>query len=770
MKLYQGLQYQELLERIAQNCVFSKGREAVLTTVPVFKRLAIDKSCKQTREALDCVLKYGTLPFEGIRDIEEGLKAALRDSICSVQDLLNVVDHERGLISMQNYMKKVELPVVELQELIDSFMSHPDISKKIESCISSYGEVMDSASPELASIRRRLKRVEAELSREAQKFISSHNSKLMDSIVASRNNRIVVLAKIAEKNSLGGFIHGESASGQTAYVEPACLVALNNEKQVLFSAQEEEIERILFECSQKVKEGANHYLDNLMTMALLDGIFAKANFGKTYDGIVAELTENKELLFKNARHPFIDPKQVVANTYRIQDPTRLLLITGPNTGGKTVSLKVIGLFVLMTYSGIPVCADEAQVPFFDEVYLDLTDDQSIEASLSTFSAHISKLTQITDHVTSQSLVLLDEIGSGTDPKEGESLAIAVLDDLRSRGCMIVATTHYGRLKSYGKKHADILLASVHFDVEKMTPTFRYMEGLTGQSNALTIARRFGLKQSILERAEQLKQSARSTEDELIEKLESQIMETQQLQQELSQKLQKTQLLEKELKQAQDTWIMQKENMLDKAQLEAQEYVEKIRMEADLYFEEMKQQVQIKPHEYNDFKQKLTELDPIQEESDSLDTHPFKIGDAVSLQNSNQIGQVISFSNGKAIIEVNGLKITARETQMRHRVAPEKKVPAKNQTISHVKPQITMECNLIGMRVDEAVTVFEKYMDDAILASLPTVRIIHGSGTGALRNAIQARLKKRKDVEFRMGGQGEGGVGATVVTFISRKKL
>lgn len=768
MNQYLGLQFEDILSRISQYCSFSLGKQELMNTVPSFSELKIRLECKRTKEALDCTIRYSSMPFSGIKDITNPLSVALKDGVCSGMDLIDIVDHERGLVGVLNYMRKVELDTPCLNELCNALHLHPEIARKIESCISPYGEVLNSASPRLASIRKRLRNIDSELMSTAQNFISANSSRLMDSIVATRNNRIVVLAKISEKNSLGGLIHGESASGQTAYVEPACLLPLNNEKQSLISEEQEEVERILFECSQTVKDGARHYLDNLQTLAVLDALFAKARFGKEENGMIPELSKNQELYFKFARHPFIDPAKVVANTYTLKDPIRVLLITGPNTGGKTVSLKLIGLFVLMTYSGIPVLAEEAIVPFFDEVYLDITDDQSIEQSLSTFSAHISKLAHITSKATKKSLVLLDEVGSGTDPKEGESLAIAILNDLRQKGCMTLATTHFGRLKTYGKRHKDILLASVQFDMETMAPTFRYIEGLTGQSNALSIARRFGLKESILKEAQFLKQQSKSTEDELIEKLETQILEAEAKNEEIQKKLAELKEIENSLRKEKDALAMNRENIMDKARIEAEKAVEEIRVEAELYFEEIKERAQeIKPHEINQFRKKLDTLVKTEEEIEEV-YRPFAIGDTVSLKNSMQIGKIISGSNGKFIIEVNGMKITAKEDQLRHREKVAEKKKPKNRHIVHTKPQVSMECNLIGLRVDEALEVYEKYMDDALLAGLGSVRIIHGVGTGALRTAIWNRLKKRKDIEYRVGGQGEGGVGATVVTFVSRK--
>ncbi len=765
MKAYQGLQLEELLHKIANYCFFSKGKEHLLSTTPTMHRLEIIRRNKQTKEALECVIRYGTMPFDGIRDIDSILQVALRDGICSGYDLLQVLDHERGLMSLRNYLSKVEFDVALLMELAHSLVSNQQVADKITSCIDKFGEVVDHASPQLSSIRKRLRKIEGELSKEAQKFIASNASKLMDTIITTRNNRYVVLAKISEKNALGGFVHGESASGQTAYIEPASLLPLNNEKQSLISQEIEEVQRILLECSQCLKSVAHSYLDNLETLALLDSLFAKAQYGKEVDGIMATISDKQELLLKQARHPFIDRKEVVANTYRMNQDTKVLLISGPNTGGKTVSLKCVGLFVLMSYCGIPIGCDEAIIPFYDEVFMDLTDDQSITNSLSTFSAHISKLAMITNHVTSQSLVLLDEIGSGTDPKEGESLAIAILNDLRLKKCMCIVTTHYGRLKAYGKKHHDILLASVHFDVEAMRPTFKFIEGLSGQSNAFTIAKRYNLKESILKEAEFLKQQQKTTEDELIEKLELQVLQQEENNIALQQELEEISALKLKLLKQEEAFISHKERLMDKAKEEASEYIQQIKLEAELVFENLKQAQAIKPHQYNAFKQEIEGL--VEEEIEQSEDKDFNVGDAVSLKNSHQLGEIISINNNKVMVDVNGMKITTKKENLVHRIVQQKKHKKTLKSIDHIKPKVALECNLIGLRVEEALVVFEKYMDDALLAGLGQVRIIHGVGTGALRTAIHERLKKRKDVTYRLGGQGEGGVGASVVSFVSK---
>ncbi len=767
MERYVGLQFDELLTKVASYCAFSKGKELVLNTQPSFQRLMISQRCAQSQEALQCVFRYGTMGFDGIRDIEQMLSMAGRDGTCSAYDFLHVLDHERGLQSIQNYMSKVEENIPILRELVGLLIQNPKLVSQIESCITPYGDVKDSASPLLMSIRKRLSTIDADLNKEAQRFISKHASQLMDTVVTQRNNRIVVMAKISEKNALGGIVHAESASGQTAYVEPTCLLHLNNEAQSLISAQIEEVERILYELSQALKEHAHSYTTNMETLALLDSIFAKARYGKDVNGIVANLSDQKQLYFKLARHPFIDAKEVVANTYTMKDPIHLLMISGPNTGGKSVSLKIIGLFVLMTYCGIPVLAEEASVPYFDDVFMDLTDDQSIEQSLSTFSAHVSKLAHITRCATSRSLVLLDEIGSGTDPKEGESLAIAVLNFLRRKHCMSVVTTHYGRLKAYGKKHDDILLASVQFDMELMRPTFKFIEGLSGSSNAFSIAKRFNLSEEIVKEAIHLRSQVKSSEDELIEQLERQVQAQLEVNQALDLKLKEANEYAEKLKSEYAAVELKKAKLIEAAQLEAKQLVEDIQLQASIYMDELKQVQDVKLHTYNEFKAKTSGLimddnQPLPEEVE------FKVGMSVSLTSSNQVGKILSIQQDKVVVDINGMKITTKKNKLvaRKQVETKKRTTSKN--IVHTKPRVTMECHLIGMRVEEALVAFEKYMDDALLSNLNQVRIIHGVGTGALRTAIHERLKRRKGVEYRLGGQGEGGVGATVVTFVTKK--
>lgn len=771
MMEYNALEFEQIKQQVAEHCSFSLGKELISELVPVFGTLHASTQTKRSKDALTLCVKYGPMPFHGIKDIRLACSAALKDGTLTAQELISCADHVRGISSIVHYMSKAEGVYEAIKELTDSLVCPNAVQNKIESTIGPYGDVLDSASPKLRSIRKQRIQTEAELNKEAQRFVSQNSSKLQDSIITMRNDRIVVIAKISEKNSFGGIQYGESSSGQSAYVEPGCLIELNNKRQSLAFAEQEEIERVLHECSQVVKLHAEDMLSNLETLAVLDACFAKAEWGRARNGIMAELTTDRVIRIHQGRHPLIDPKKVVANNYHLGPEQKMLLITGPNTGGKTVSLKILGLFVLMSCCGIPVTADEAVLPFIDDLFVDIGDDQSIMASLSTFSAHLSKLNEITRHASKKSLVLLDELGSGTDPKEGEALAVSVLDDLRLKGCMTIATSHYGGIKMYGRNHDEVLLASVQFDLKTMSPTFRYIEGVSGHSNALQIARRFGLKESILMQAEQILSSSKSTEDELLEKLDQQIQEAASERLALAQLREELEAKQRQLDHEKSLLDAKREMILEQAKDKAKEMLEDIELQAELFLEELKEsKEEVKQHQINQFHQNIRSLKPEEEQIETTDDHVFAVNDSVMMKGSSQIATIVSISGNNVTLSLGGLRVRSKLDQLKYVAkAPQQKkktvvssrIPLKKTT------SFSMECNLIGLRVYEAMEVMDKYLDDALVHHMSTVRIIHGAGTGALRNAVHEKLRRRKDVAFRLGGQGEGGVGATVVTFVSK---
>ncbi len=767
MSLETSLELNVIKEQIRNLCSFSLGQKEIDETEPVYEPLRIRLMNAQIRNALDATYKYGPMPFSGIRDIRELLKNAKKGRILTAQECSLELSVIRGIVSIHNYRKELtDVNHESLDDLIESLVIHKSCENRLKQCINEYGEIKDDATPELFSLRRALSRVDGEIADAVNRFKATHSASMVDDIVTYRGGRALVLVKASDKNAFGGLIYGDSASGQASYIEPPMLIAVNNKKQQLLSQEADEMQRILSICSKEIGKIAEEEIANLETCALLDALFAKAQWGVKHDAIAATLTNEKTISILKARHPLIDPEKVVPNSYHLSDPYRILLITGPNTGGKTVSMKIIGLFTLMTYCGIPVTAEACTLPYFDHVFADIGDDQSVVSSLSSFSAHVSKLADTSRNATGNSLALLDEIGSGTDPREGEALAIAVLNELRERGTMVVATTHYNRLKSYGKRHDDILIASVQFDMEKLEPTYHFMEGFTGQSNALEVAERYGLPKSVVNYARFLKDQAKTQEDELMERLEKQLNETETKNQKLDAKLKEISAYQKQLEKERIELQKERDELHEHAEEEAQKYIDQARREADDVLRNIRQmQNNAKFHEVLKERQKLSKKEDVQEPVETSN-HEFEVGDTVEIRSSGQVARIEEIRKKDIIISMNGREMRVKANQIRPslRVIPKIKAePVMSVSGSSIMSSMPIECNLIGLHVDEAMDKMQSYMDSAKVHRLKSFRIIHGDGSGALRKAVHSALAKDHSVDsYRLGMPQEGGTGATVV--------
>ncbi len=758
------LQYDLILDEIAKNATFSLGREHIHALKPSNSLLWIQRENKRTQLAMECERLYGPLPMPGMTNISESLVKASKDQTLDFEELINVARFTHSVMGVQTYFKSAELDLSDLEDLISALDVNLDLAKKIERCFSPSNEMLDNASKELYAIRQKLRKKNSERTAKIQNFISSNASKLTESISTIRNDRVVVLAKNSDKNTLGGIIHGESASGLSAYVEPPLFIQLNNEISELMYHETQEIEKICFELSQAIKPYVSIYSSSLDTMALLDSHFARAIYGNKNGGICASVNEEKVLYLKDARHPLIDPKEVISNTYRLDKDHSMILITGPNTGGKTVSLKVIGLSCLMAYSGIPLWVDEAIIPLFDEIFVDIGDDQSIQQSLSTFSSHLTKLIEVTDKATANSFVLLDELGGGTDPVEGESLAIAILDHLRNKSVSTVATTHYTRLKQYAMQRDDVLIASVQFDMEKMQPNYKYVEHLPGQSFAFEIAKRFGLNENILNQAIENRENAKSLAEKQLEKVEHQMATLYQKEEELKALEEKLLSDKEQVEKAKDVYINYKDELYLKAQDELKDFISDKEDEVLNIIDDLK-----KEHKQNlqSAKSSLEQIQSISPQSEEDHLESVKVGQWVKLRISNQIGQVVE-AKKRIYVSINGIRMEVKLEDLQAASAPikKKKFTVKTAPIASVPHEI----NCIGLRVDEALPLIDQYLDDCILAKYPFCRIIHGHGTGTLRSAVHNFLNKASFVEsYRLGDQGEGGHGATVVYFKGHTK-
>lgn len=769
---YRSIDFDTVKEQIAEGCSFELGARLIKDTRPQFHTLWIQRELQRCREAIAVYRVQLSFPNDDLLDITPWLTRSQKNSTLRPNELKGISTFLLTCERVKRFLADTPSAYLELHDLQNALQKHDRLRKHIDACISSEGDVYDHASEKLAALRREQLAVAGSIAQEARRFVASHASILMDTITAIRNERTCVLVKVSEKNSVRGIIHGESASGQAVYVEPASLVTLNNRLQSIKGEEEQEVERILRKLSEEVKEEANTLFADLDTMSILDALFAKAKWCVKRDGCVAELDEKSHHLWmKEARHPLIDDQKVVANTYEMKEDIHCLLISGSNTGGKTVTLKTIALFLTMTHAGFPILCEEARIPFFHAIYLDVGDQQSIQESLSTFSSHLSRLSIIAEQADAHSFVVLDELGSGTDPNEGECLAIAILEALLKQNAVVIASTHFAKVKAFANTRDDILLSSVAFDMDTMMPTYQYMEGVSGQSNAFAIASRYHLRKEIVDRAKELKQQGQSDAQTLMERLEENAAEMELEKQALHARLDEIQQLRSNLQKEKENFHRQQEKALEKAMEEAHARYEEQLAQAQAIIDDLrKMNADHKPHEVAQKLHDLRQLQPlVDEEAPVKPQETIEKGDYVQISSLNYHGEVLSVNKNKASVLANGMKMNVSINDLCKIDRPKCERSEKSYKKS-VRASFSLECNVIGMHVDEALAVVDKYLDNAILNRASSVRIIHGMGTGALRKAIHNYLKKHVKVEsFRMGGQGEGGLGATVVELKQKGK-
>lgn len=760
---YRSLELDRILDQVAQEAAFSSSKKAILEANPVFQELHWQRKLQYLKESMAMIQEAGEPIFFFRKDMRQSFLQAKKGGLLNGSQLFDVAQFFGLVQSMIQYHQSIKEAKKEtIQDLFSSLIPFLTLEKQLRNTVSPEGEVLDSASASLRNIRSSLARLELSIAHTAQEFVSRHSDKVVDGLITMRGNRTLVLVKASYKNSFGGYVYGDSASGLASYIEPSALVSLNNQRLSLFDQEEEEIARILKEMSALVKQVADQSLANLDSLEEIDQIFAKASWSLKKEACVPLLTREARLYLEKVRHPLIDPKKVVANTYTLEANQHLVLITGPNTGGKTVSLKVIGLSILLSACGIGVLANQAILPMVDEVFVDIGDDQSVVASLSSFSAHMSKQAQILSEVTQNSLVLLDEIGNGTDPKEGEALAISILNHLREVGCMTFATTHYDRLKAYGKRHSDIVLASVLFNSETLLPTYHYCQGLTGSSNAFAVADRYGLPKSIVKYARSLKEQAKSQEDHLIEELDRQRLALDQEKESFQKEREVFLTRYKELHQKEEALRLKEEKFEKEKEQVLQATLRKYEKEAKEIVEALKNK-DLKYHEALTLKKQLS----IQEEPvETEDKKPFLVGDAVELLSSKQVARIIKVEKKRITIDLNGKSYQVKPSQLRHSLRQLPKKPKESvfvQTGSLFQQSVSSEVNLIGLTVEEAMRQFGDYLDRVKMAHLHQIRIIHGDGSGKLRTAVHKRLDQLEMVDsYRLGMPNEGGTGATVV--------
>lgn len=761
-ELNHAIDFDKVLSQFAAKTSFSLSRQRIEQALPSQDLFMIREQLDLVRDSIEFFREGSTLSLQGCSDIEESVRKSEKQMTLQPKELAEISLFLSTCHRVINALQDTDLD--KLKEYSNSMERVHDLQMAIDSCIDLSGAIKEDASAELIHCRNQLMDIRKTLNERTRDFIKKHNASLMESLTTSIQGRVCVLVKAGDKNAFGGMIHGQSQSGLAFYVEPSSFVPLNNQIQMILSKIEMEKARICQELSMFVKRNSQSLLSDLETMTLLDVAFAKAKWCLEKDGVVPQIQKRDHtLILENAGHPLIDPKKVVRNTYRLQNEQKALMITGPNMGGKTVTLKTIGLFVALAHAGFPVAAHRALIPYYDSMWFTIGDQQSIENDLSTFSSHIQSLSKICSQSNQNSFVLLDEIGNGTDPQEGSALAIAILDHLIQKGCTVLTSTHFNALKSYGKTNAAILVASMQFDEKTLKATYHYIPGVSGASYAFSIARQYHLDASILEKAQAIKEANKDQNSQELEKLERLQNEVEQEKEKFDQLIQKAHQLQREAASQKQKWEKAKkrfdqeyESRLETLLQEKEEQMEKL-------YEEMRQAQQIKPHQRAKYLRDMDALRLNQAEGD--ETESFSVGDYVQIENLSTHGEIIELRKKEAMVLANGMKLKVKTNGLKKIRRPKvQQIPqSQREHTDKTFSSVPLELNIIGCRVEEGLRALDHYLDQCVAHHVKQVRIIHGMGTGRLRNAVLADLKKHPAVKSTAsGGPREGGLGATIV--------
>lgn len=790
-KYLKALELDKILEMLAQETCCESARNLALSIEPETDVDEVIRSLKRTDDAFNLTLRFGTPSFIGLVDPTPRLKVAMAGGTLSPRDLLNIGAVLRQSRSLSQWAHQFEDEENSISEDLFSLYLNNTLERGISSAIISDDEIDDNASAELASIRRKIHQTELKARDRMEKIIhsSTYQKYLQDSLITMRDGRFVVPVKAEYRGEIEGLVHDTSASGSTYFIEPIGVVEANNEIRVLQAKEKDEIERILADFSARCAECGEDIQLLFGRLMDLNVLFAKTRLASKMNAFCPTVTEDGKINLKKARHPLIDPKKVVPVDVHLGDEFTSLVITGPNTGGKTVTLKTLGLLSLMTMCGllIPV-APGSSVSTFENILVDIGDEQSIEQSLSTFSAHMTNIVSILEEADYRSLILVDELGSGTDPVEGAALAISVLERFRQRHCRVAATTHYAELKMYAIQTEGVENACCEFDVESLKPTYRLLIGVPGRSNAFAISQKLGLDPAIISHAQALVQSENKQFEDVVDSLEASRQQYEAMTRELAEKEAEIERTRKEIRVHKEQLSKEKAAEVQKAKEQAMRIVSDVQGQANALMDELNQIRKEKDREAfsqkaiaarSQLKSKLDKIhdaaNPITERENISYTlpRPLKPGDTVLIVDIDKEGTVLQAPDKSGNVLVQAGIIRSRVKIGNLRLLDKKKVQFNGTNVrtgkGSVKKSInvsgrsaSMECDLRGMTVDEALLTLDSFIDNAILTHVHQITIIHGKGTGALRAAVQAHLKQHKAIRtFRLGVYGEGEAGVTV---------
>ncbi len=787
-KSLKTLEYDKIILQLEEYASSPLGQKLCRQLLPSIDIQEIRISQAETSDALDRVRQKGSLSFSGLRDVTDSLKRLEIGSFLGIAELLAISSILTIAAKAKAYGRheESELPDDSLEEMFQMLEPLTPLNTEIKRCILSEEEISDDASPGLRHVRRSMKTINDRVHSQLNSLLNSNRNFLQDAVITMRDGRYCLPVKAEYKNQVAGMVHDQSSTGSTLFIEPMPVIQLNNQLRELELQEKKEIEAVLADLSNQTAPHIEEIRTNQELLAKLDFIFAKAALSRHYKGSEPSFNTQGFLNIKDGRHPLLDQTKVVPINIHLGKTFDLLVVTGPNTGGKTVSLKTVGLFTLMGQAGLHIPAFEgSELAVFEEVFADIGDEQSIEQSLSTFSAHMTNIVSILDQADSHSLCLFDELGAGTDPTEGAALAIAVLSFLHNMKCRTMATTHYSELKVYALTTPGVENACCEFSVENLQPTYRLLIGIPGKSNAFAISKKLGLPDFIIEDAKNHLESNDETFEDILAHLEESRLMIEKEQEEIRLYKEEATKLKNRLAEKESRLEQRREKLLRQANEDAQKILREAKETADQTIKNINRLASSSgaakelEAERTKLREKMNQVDQkltvkTKGPKKTLSAKSLRIGDSVKALSLNLKGTVSTLPNAKGDLYVQmGIlrsQVNIKDLELimdpADNIADTSKQKTGSGKIKVSKSfSVSPEINLIGMTTDEAVPLLDKYLDDAYLAHLPQVRVVHGRGTGALRNAVHKKLKKLKYVqEFRLGEFGEGDTGVTIVIF------
>lgn len=788
-KVLRTLEYNKIVERLAEYAFGADTKERCLSLLPSTSLSEITNAQQQTKDAMNRSLKKGRLDCSGIKPLSSAIRRVEIGGTMNIEELLGLCKLLETARRVKAYGRKEreDFPSDSLSELFDGLEPLSPLCDEIRRCIISVDEISDDASSNLKSIRRSIRSTGDRIHAQLNQMLNNQNVRncLQDFVITMRNGRYCLPVKAEAKSQITGMVHDQSSSGSTLFIEPMAVVNLNNELKELSIKEQDEIAVILATLSAKAGEYIPAIETDYQILTELDFIFAKAAYALEYNGITPHFNTERKIRILKGRHPLLDAKKVVPIDISLGSDFDQLVITGPNTGGKTVSLKTVGLLTLMGQAGLPIpSGDRSELAVFDDIFADIGDEQSIEQNLSTFSSHMTNIIHILKEANEHSLVLFDELCAGTDPTEGAALAVSILSYFHSRGIRTMATTHYSEIKIYALTTSGIENACCEFNVETLSPTYRLLIGIPGKSNAFAISKKLGLSDTLIEDARTRISSNEQNFEDLLSDLEASRITIEKEQAEINRYKSEIAALKQQLKNKQEKLDESRDAILRKAKEEANQILQEAKDTADEAIRNFNKYGTTRPSIQEMEKQRTNIREKMaanekksSKEKDTAIYNPkvpkkLRIGDSVKVLSMNLTGTVHSLPNAKGDLFVQmGIlrsQVNIKDLVLIEDAAPGSKKYAKTgagKLKMSKSASVSTEINLIGKTVDEAIALLDKYLDDAYLAHLPSVRIVHGKGTGALRSAVQSHLKRQSYIKsFHLGEFGEGDAGVTIADF------